>query len=153
MTEESDYKHNNAPKKRVGRPFEPGDERAGRPKGSRHKITILAEKLMSEDVEGVVNSVVKAAKEGDMQAARVILDRIAPPRKDATISIDLPVINTIEDAATAMGLIVHAAANAEIGLSEADALTKLVQGMSQALEMSEVTKRIAALELHAGISK
>jgi len=145
MAEEVGNSLINAPQKR-GRPFEPGDARAGRPKGSRHKITILAEKLMSDDVEGVVQSVVKAAKNGDMQAARVILDRIAPPRKDTTISIELPSIDTLEDIANAMGLIVKAAASSEIGLSEADALTKLLQGYSSALEMTDMAKRLEALE-------
>lgn len=145
MAEEVGNSLINAPQKR-GRPFEPGDARAGRPKGSRHKITILAEKLMSDDVEGVVQSVVKAAKNGDMQAARVILDRIAPPRKDTTISIELPSIDTLEGIANAMGLIVKAAASSEIGLSEADALTKLLQGYSSALEMTDMAKRLEALE-------
>lgn len=151
MTDEAEDTHNNASKKR-GKPFEPGDTRAGRPKGSRHKITILAEKLMSDDVEGVVKSVVDAAKAGDMTAARVILDRIAPPRKDATISIELPEITTLEDVAKAMGMVVQAAANAEIGLSEADTLTKLLQGYATAIESTDVVKRLELLEqrLEAG---
>jgi hypothetical protein len=145
MTEDIDDLHNNAPKMR-GRPFEPGDARAGRPKGSRHKITVLAEKLLSDDVEGVVQSVIKAAKNGDMTAARVILDRIAPPRKDSTISIELPDIKTLDDVAQAMSLVVKATASAEIGLSEADMLTKLLQGYSAALEATEITKRLDVLE-------
>lgn len=135
--------------------FKPGQSGnpAGKKPGTRHKVSVLAEKLMSDDVENVVKSIIKAAVDGDIAASKLILERVVPARKDATISIDLPEINTIEDVATAMGIIVKAAASAEIGLSEADALTKLVQGMSQALEMSEVTKRIAALELQAGITK
>ena len=86
-----------------------------------------------------------------MAACRLILDRIVPARKDATISIDLPEINTIEDAATAMGVIVKAAASAEIGLSEADALTKLVQGMSDALQLTDVVRRLEALETRANL--
>lgn len=143
MTEDVDEARKNA-STTPGRPFEQGNK--GRPKGARHKITVLAEKLLSEDVEGVVNSVIKAAKNGDMQAARVILDRIAPPRKDSTISIELPEIDTLNDVAKAMGMVVKAAANSEIGLTEADTLTKLLQGYSQALEMTDMAKRLEALE-------
>ena len=57
---------------------------AGIPKGARHKTTLLAEKLMQDDVENVVRAVVKAASEGDMAAAKIILDRIAPVRRSST---------------------------------------------------------------------
>jgi hypothetical protein len=38
---------------------------AGPAKGTRHKITMLAEKLMQDDVENVVAAVVDAARKGD----------------------------------------------------------------------------------------
>jgi hypothetical protein len=68
----------NATKSR-GQPFEKGNP--GRPKGARHKTTILAEKLMAEDVEAVVQAVVEKAKAGDMTAARMIIDRMVPLRR------------------------------------------------------------------------
>lgn len=43
--------------------------------GTRHKITMLAEKLMQDDVGNVVAAVVDAAVKGDMAAAKIILDR------------------------------------------------------------------------------
>ena len=46
---------------------------AGPAKGTRHKITMLAEKLMQDDVDNVVAAVVDAARKGDMMAARIIL--------------------------------------------------------------------------------
>jgi hypothetical protein len=142
MTEETELNRKNG--RNTDGTFASGN--AGGKKGSRHAITVLAEKLLSEDVEGVVQSVVKAAKNGDTQAARVILDRIAPPRKDSTISIELPEIKSLDDVAQAMSMVVKATANAEIGLSEADMLTKLLQGYSAALEASEISKRLTVLE-------
>lgn len=147
MTEELDHDRNNG--RNTDGTFTKGNK--GRPKGSRHKVSILAEKLMSDDVEKVTKSVIDAAVAGDMAACRLILDRLVPARKDATISIDLPEITTLEEAANAMQIIVKAAANAEIGLSEADALTKLVQGVSQAIEMTTILQRLEALEARANI--
>jgi glutamate formiminotransferase len=43
--------------------------------GTRHRATRLAEKLMADDAEAVVNAVVTAAKGGDMTATRLVLDR------------------------------------------------------------------------------
>ena len=51
---------------------------AGKPKGTRHRATQMAEKLMENDATDVVNAVITAAKQGDMVAARLILERIAP---------------------------------------------------------------------------
>ena len=79
----------NAPKTR-GRPFAKGN--SGRPKAARHKSTILAEQLLASDVDGVVRSVVKAAKRGNMVAAKIVLDRLAPPRRSRPIHFDLPPI-------------------------------------------------------------
>jgi hypothetical protein len=48
---------------------------AGRPLGARHKTTIMAEKLMQDSAEKVINAVVDAAAKGDMMAAKIIVDR------------------------------------------------------------------------------
>ena len=45
---------------------------AGKPKGARHKTTLLAERLMQDDVEKIVNAVLTAARNGDMMAAKII---------------------------------------------------------------------------------
>ena len=39
---------------------------AGNPRGARHKATLLAERLMQDDVEKIVNAVLTAARNGDM---------------------------------------------------------------------------------------
>lgn len=41
--------------------------------------------LFEVDVEEVCRHVVNQAKEGNMQAAKIILDRLLPPKKDRPI--------------------------------------------------------------------
>jgi hypothetical protein len=118
----------------------------GRPPGARHKTTVLAEKLMSEDAQHVVKAVIDAAKNGDMAAARIVLDRIAPARKDSVVAIKLPEIRTAKDAATAMAAIVSAVSAGEISPVEADALAKPIDAFVRALEVSEFEARLQALE-------
>lgn len=79
-------------RKQRGRPFPKGrsGNPAGRPKGARNKATVLAEQLMADDAENVVRAVVKAAKRGDMAAARIVLDRIVPPRKGRPVKFTVP---------------------------------------------------------------
>jgi hypothetical protein len=47
---------------------------AGKPKGARHRTTLLAERLMQDDVKEIVNAVLAAARNGDMMAAKIILE-------------------------------------------------------------------------------
>ena len=51
---------NNAPKTR-GRLFPPGNP--GRPRGARHKTTLLAQRLMQCEAQAIVSVVVEAAKD------------------------------------------------------------------------------------------
>ena len=49
---------------------------------------------MLADEEEIVASVIQAAKGGDMTAARLVLERIAPIRKGRPITLALPVTDT-----------------------------------------------------------
>src|ERR1700756_1205179 len=81
-----------AAKKQRGRPFPKGV--GGKPhgcaRGPGHKASLLGERLMEGDAEEVVRAVVAAAKNGDMIAARIILERLLPPKKDRPVSFTLP---------------------------------------------------------------
>jgi hypothetical protein len=65
--------------------FRPGQsgKAAGKPKGTRHRITMLAENLMEKDAEQIVEVVLAAAKGGEIPAIKLVLDRMAPRGKDA----------------------------------------------------------------------
>lgn len=131
-----------------GKPFQKGQSGnpAGKPKGARSKATMLAEKLMQGDAKEVVEAVLKAAKGGDMTAARIILDRIAPARRDNPVTFELPKIETAQDASTAMASILSAVAAGEVTPAEAIELTRVVEGFAKTFEVSELERRIAALE-------
>lgn len=118
----------------------------GRPRGARHKTTILAEKLMSDDAEAIVKKVVDAAKAGDLTAARLVLDRIAPARRDNPVRFDMPAIESPADAAKASAAILAAVAAGDLTPSEADQISKVVDAFVRALEAHEFERRLQALE-------
>ena len=64
----------------------------GKAPGTRNKVPARIEQLLANEGEAVVGAVLTKAKEGDMQAARLVLDRICPPRKGHPVNIDLPTI-------------------------------------------------------------
>lgn len=135
-------------RKQRGRPFEPGQSGnpAGKPKGTRHRVTQLAENLMSDDIEAVVKAVIEKAKEGDMQAARIIVDRICPPRKGRTVEIRLPDTVDSDGVAKAQSAVLLAASEGEITPDEAKILADIIEARRKAIETTELEARIARLE-------
>ena len=105
---------------------------AGPAKGTRHKITMLAEKLMQDDVENVVNAVLTAACNGDMTAAKIILDRIAPVRRSS--SFDLPRIEGWADVGAARAALLDAVADGDLTAAEAVDLFKLAEKVARSRE-------------------
>ena len=89
----------NAAAKQRGRPFRRGmsGNPHGKPAGTRHRVTLLAEGMMQDDAEDVVRAVLTAAKAGDMVAARLVLDRIVPPRRGRPVAFALPAMQTGAD--------------------------------------------------------
>ena len=63
---------------------------SGKPKGARNKTSLMCEKLMAGDAEDVAMAVIDQAKNGDMQAAKLILDRLVPARKGRPVRVTLP---------------------------------------------------------------
>src|SRR5215203_53021 len=126
---------NNAPKTR-GRPFAKGN--SGRPKGARHKSTILAEQLLASDVDGVVRSVVKAAKRGNMVAAKIVLDRLAPPRRSRPILSDLPPIADTAGLIAAFAALTSGVADGTLTPDEAASVATLLEAQRKATETHDL---------------
>ena len=134
-----------------GRPFQPGNP--GKPKGARHKTTVIAEKLMEQDAEAVSRRVIDAAKDGDMTAARLVLERICPVRKGRSVRLELPAIETAGDLSIALSAILGAMGQGEITPEEAAVVASVVEAKRKAIEIVELEARIAALEVARGGSK
>jgi hypothetical protein len=138
----------NAAGKQRGAPFQKGQSGNpnGKPRGARHKVTVLAEKLMHDDAEAIVAAVMAAAKGGDMTAARLVLERIAPVRKGRPVWLDLPKIETASDVAAAMAALTLAMASGEVTPDEAATVASVFEVRRKALETEELEKRLLALE-------
>jgi hypothetical protein len=118
----------------------------GRPPGTRNKRTIAAEKLFDEDAEALTRIAIDLAKEGDIAALRLCMDRICAPNRHRPVAFDLPQLAIAADAVGAMATIVQAVAGGELSPPEAAELAKVVQGFAQALTTNDIDKRITNLE-------
>jgi hypothetical protein len=132
-------------------PFAKGESgnRAGRPRGARHKATLAAEALLDGEAEGLTRKAVEAALGGDMAALRLCLDRIVPPRRERPVNFKIPPLKSAEDAAVAMAAITEAVAAGELLLGEAESASALVERFVRTIEAGEFEKRLRALEAAA----
>jgi hypothetical protein len=133
----------NATKTR-GKPFAKGNP--GRPRGSRNKTTELAEKLLAEDVECVIEAVITTARNGDMTACKIILDRLVPIRRGRPIEIKLPSAIDAKGVAEAAAAIIAAVANGELTPEEGRILAEILEARRKAIETGEHERRLEALE-------
>jgi hypothetical protein len=81
-----------------------------------------------------------------MTAARLVLDRIAPPRKGRPVAIDLPAVETPADVVTAIGALVTAVADGALTPDEAATVAGLLEAKRRALETVDLEQRLATLE-------
>lgn len=132
-------------KKRVGK-WKPGV--SGNPKGKTPGSGEL-QKLratLAADVPGILAGLVTAAKAGDTQAARLILERILPPVKaiEQAVELQLPNDGTLTAKASA---VLSAAAAGELAPGQAAQLIAALGTLAKISEVDELAARITALEV------
>ncbi len=118
----------------------------GRPKGARHKTTRAIEVMLEGQSEALTQKAVELALEGDTTALRLCLERIAPARKDAPITFDLPPIKSAADASEAAQAVLKAVSDGDVTPLEGAAVMGLVEQFRRVLETTELEARITALE-------
>jgi hypothetical protein len=119
---------------------------AGRVAGSRNKVSLAIEGLLDADGEALTRKAIALALDGDMQALRLCLDRLCPPRKDRPISFAFPKITSIADVVPAQSALLDAVASGQITPSEAAEVSKLLEFYARAVEVSELSARLELLE-------
>jgi len=118
----------------------------GRPRGARNKRTVLAEHLLEGDTEAIVRTMIARAKEGDMAAVRLCVDRICPRLTDRPAGFELPPLASAADAPPAMAAIAQALADGDLTAAEAADLGKFVASFVHAVEKADIEKRLGHLE-------
>ena len=115
---------------------------AGKPPGSGELQKLRA--AIGEHVPEIINQLVTAARGGDIQAARLILERVLPPVK----AIEQPqTINLPDGTLTDQGRAVLAAVAAgELAPGQGAQLLAAIGTLGKVVEIDELSARITALE-------
>jgi hypothetical protein len=116
------------------------------PPGTRHRATRLAQQLLDGEAEAVTRAVIAAAKGGDVTAARLVLERLVPPRRSVPVELALPKIETAEDLVAASGAILAAVAAGEILPDEAERLARVLTAHAGTIETAQLARRLDELE-------
>lgn len=115
---------------------------AGKPPGSGELQKLRA--AISEHVPEIIDQLVTAARAGDIQAARLILERVLPPVKaiEQPQAIDMPP-GTLTDQGRA---VLAAVAAGELAPGQGAQLLAAIGTLGKVVEVDELAARITALE-------
>ncbi len=121
--------------------FKPGNKYGkGREVGSKSKTQLAIEQIGFENAKGVLNKVVESALEGDMQASKLILERVMPVRKGTRFKLNIPYLSSLEDLENANKEILRMMADAEISPEEALSINENIELRRQIIQLYESEK-------------
>ncbi|MDV6348612.1 DUF5681 domain-containing protein [Nitrosomonas sp. Is35] len=120
---------------------------SGNPRGrspGTGKVARLRENI-AQHLPEIIGQLVIKAKEGDPQAAKLLLERVIPPVKsmEQSVKISFPVD---ADLSTQGQSIILAVANGTLAPSQGSALLTSLGTLARIKEMDELEKRLTALE-------
>lgn len=124
---------------------------AGRPRGARNRATLAAEQLLDGEAEALTRKVIELAKEGDLTALRLCLERILPRRRSRTIRFSLPPLETVSALPAAYDQILGAVADGVMTIDEAQGISSLLEAKRRAIETTDLTERLERIETKVGI--
>lgn len=119
---------------------------AGKPPGTRNKATRMVLALMENGAEAITKKVIELAEAGDLAAARLVIERLAPPVRERPIALDLPDTATADGVSKAQQSVLEAVGCGELLPGEGQILAGIIETRRKAIETDEIERRIAALE-------
>jgi hypothetical protein len=138
--------------KQRGRPFPKGrsGNPRGRPPGARNSATVFAEQILENEAPTLIRKALQKAKQGNMPALRLCLDRILPPRKTRAVTISLPEVTSAEGVTDALAAVIAAMGDGKLTPDEAAAVSSVIEAQGRALELTALETRMQAIEAKIG---
>ena len=148
MTDISLQKTAKTAKKGRGRPFPKGQSGnpGGRPRGSSNRATRAAELLLDGEAAALTRKAVELALAGDEAALRLCLDRTVAPRRDRSVELSLPPINSAADILGAIKAVADAVGRGGITPGKGFALSQMIESFLRAIDASDFDNRLRQLE-------
>jgi len=123
--------------------FKPGQ--SGNPQGRPKDKTpaTLLRKSIVDDMPDIIGKLVELAKAGDVQAAKVLLDRVCPTLKPQALPVNIDVGGTLAETG---GNVINATMAGHIPPDIGSQLITALANQAKIIEIDDLTRRIEALE-------
>jgi hypothetical protein len=104
----------------------------------------MVEAMLEGEIEELLRRALERAKNGDSRLSRFFLAPFVS--KDRRIQIDLPRLETAEDAPKAVAAVLRAIAEGEITPGEGALLTAQIAQFAQSVDAADLSRRLEAIE-------
>ena len=124
--------------------FEKGT--SGNPKGRTpaHLTAAKVRKDLADDLPDILAKLIELAKQGDIQAIKLILDRVVcPPIKPQSVPISLPVSDSLAEQGNE---IIRAIMQGQIPPDIGSQLITALSNQGKLIELQELTERLQRIE-------
>lgn len=119
----------------------------GRPIGSRNKSTLAALSLIEDEGEQLTRKAVELALNGDIQALKLCMDRLAPSAKERPLeAFVLPQITDQRSVLDVLEEVAKRLSAGELLPSESSALCRVLEQYRKHYETTELAERLETLE-------
>ena len=119
-------------------------EGAGRKKGSGQAAHYRA--MLEPYAEELIQRVVGMAKDGDMAALKLCLDRLCAPLRPTDRHITIEGMADVKELSDKGGLVLAHVAKGDITPAEAQHLMAAISSQARIIEVDELERRVAELE-------
>lgn len=107
----------------------------------------MALELFEGGIKNIAEVVIKQAQDGDLTAARLVLDKLVPNARERAVELPgLPSTENPAGVAEAQAAILQAVASGDLTPGEAATLSGIVENRRKAIETQELEQRIRAIE-------
>jgi hypothetical protein len=129
-----------------GRPFQPGNQFGqGRPKGSRNKNTLQAQKLFEDNSAAIMALAINKCRE-DPHILRMLAGYVVPRRRDLPLNLGRLPLKTLQDLDRASETTLRKATSGKIGLHQALDICNMIENRRRVLETQDLERRLRSLE-------
>ena len=120
---------------------------SGNPKGRPPALTPELRERLDKATPDIIDKIVEKALDGDLAAAKIILDRTAPVPKQTSATVTIPDLGSesttlVEKAGAILSSVASGNCPADVGA----VLMQSVTALAKVIEVDELERRITALE-------
>ena len=118
---------------------------SGNPKGRKKGTTAasMLRKSIADDIPEIILTLVELAKNGDVAAAKILLDRCCPALKPQAVPINLPFMESLADQGSE---IIKATMSGKIPPDIGSQLITALSNQGKLIELQEMAERLQRIE-------